>query len=105
MEQHFLTINAPADVEPWRRLLSKNTPGTLPPSIPIFLAQGSDDRVILPKVTPDYAATFCKSGSKVRMPLLTGIGHGLAGRAAAPAAIEWMNARFTGAAAPNDCAP
>jgi len=105
MEQHFLTVNDPADVEPWRTLLLKNTPGTLPPSIPLFLAQGADDRVILPKVTQDYAATLCKGGSKVRMLLLTGIGHGLAGRAAAPAAIEWMSARFAGEAAPNDCAP
>ena len=105
MEQHFLTVNDPADIEPWRTLLLKNTPGTLPPSIPLFLAQGADDRVILPKVTQDYAATLCKAGSKVRMLLLTGIGHGLAGRAAAPAAIEWMSARFAGEAAPNDCAP
>jgi pimeloyl-ACP methyl ester carboxylesterase len=105
MEQHFLKVNDPADVEPWRTLLLKNTPGTLPPSVPIFLAQGSDDRVILPKVTQDYAATLCKAGSKVRVLFLPGIGHGLAGRAAAPAAVAWINARFAGEAAPNDCAP
>jgi len=105
MQQYFLTVNDPADVEPWRTLLLKNTPGTLSPTIPIFLAQGSDDRVILPKVTQHYVATLCKAGSKLRMLLLTGVGHGIAGRAAAPAAIEWMNARFTGEAPPNDCAP
>jgi pimeloyl-ACP methyl ester carboxylesterase len=105
MQHYFLTGNDPADVEPWRTLLSTNTPGTLPPTIPIFLAQGSDDRVVLPKVTQDYAATLCKAGSKVRMLFLTGVGHGIAGRAAAPAVIEWMNARFSGEAPADDCAP
>jgi hypothetical protein len=47
MEQHFLTVNDPADVEPWRTLLLKNTPGPLPPNISDLSCAGSDDRVIL----------------------------------------------------------
>jgi hypothetical protein len=43
LEQHFLTVEAPAQIEPWHSLLEKNTPGTLLPDIPVFLAQGATD--------------------------------------------------------------
>jgi acetyl esterase/lipase len=103
LEEHFLTVERPGDVEPWRSLLKKNTPGTLPPDIPVFLVQGTDDVVIRPKVTQDYAAMLCKAGSKVQMLLLPGVGHGLAAHDGAFAAIEWMTARFAGEKAPDDC--
>jgi hypothetical protein len=34
LEQYFLTAKDPADIEPWRSLLVKNTPGALPSEIP-----------------------------------------------------------------------
>ncbi len=46
LEQGFLSVNDPADVEPWRSLLGRNTPGTLPPDLPIVLAQGTSDEFI-----------------------------------------------------------
>ena len=46
LEQGFLSVNDPADVEPWRSLLARNTPGTLPPDLPIVLAQGTSDEFI-----------------------------------------------------------
>jgi pimeloyl-ACP methyl ester carboxylesterase len=103
LEQAFLLVKHPADVEPWHTLLIQNTPGTLPPNIPVFLAQGTADEIIRPKVTQDYAASLCKAGSKVRMLLLPNVGHGLAGPDSAGAAVEWMSARFAGEAAPDDC--
>jgi pimeloyl-ACP methyl ester carboxylesterase len=102
-EQYFLKVQHPADVEPWHTLLEKNTPGTLPPDVPVFLAQGTIDPIIKPEVTQDYAARLCKVGSKVKALELPNIGHGLAGRAAAPYAVEWMTARFAGEPAPDDC--
>jgi alpha-beta hydrolase superfamily lysophospholipase len=103
LEQYFLTVEHPADVEPWHSLLKKNTPGTLPPAIPVFLAQGTADPIIKPKVTQDYATTLCRAGTKLRMLYLPNIGHGIAGRAAAPDAVDWMTARFAGEPAPDDC--
>ena len=101
--EYFLTVDHPADVEPWHRLLVENTPGALPPSIPVFLAQGTIDPVIKPEVTRDYATRLCKAGSKVKTLALPNVGHGFAGRAAAPEAVDWMTARFAGEPAPNDC--
>jgi acetyl esterase/lipase len=79
------------------------TPGTLPPDIPVFLAQGTIDPIIKPEVTQDYAAKLCKAGSKVETLALPNVGHGWAGRATAPYAVAWMTARFAGEPAPDDC--
>jgi pimeloyl-ACP methyl ester carboxylesterase len=103
LEQYFLTVEHPGDVEPWHTLLEQNTPGTLPPDIPIFLAQGTSDPIIRPEVTQHYATALCKAGSKVKALELPNVGHGIAGRAAAPYAVEWMTARFAGEPAPDDC--
>src|ERR1700690_2506774 len=53
LEKYFLTTKHPSDVEPWHMLLANNSPGTLPPEIPVFLAQGTNDVIIRPKVTQD----------------------------------------------------
>jgi acetyl esterase/lipase len=103
LEDHFLKVEHPADIEPWRTLLEKNTPGTLPPDVPVFLGQGTIDPVIKPEVTQAYAARLCKAGSKVRLLKLPNVGHGWAGRDASPDAVDWMTARFAGEPAPDDC--
>jgi pimeloyl-ACP methyl ester carboxylesterase len=104
LQQYFLTTRHPSDVEPWHGLLAENSPGALPPEIPVFLAQGTDDVIIHPKVTEDYEARLCHSGSKVRMLLMPNIGHGRAAQASTQAMLEWTGDRFAGAPAPDDCA-
>ena len=105
LEQHFLTVEGPANTEPWHSLLEKNTPGPLPPEIPVFLAQGTNDQIIRPAVTQDYMSKLCKAGSKVRMVVLQDIGHGRAAQASTMAAADWMTDRFAGEPPPNDCGP
>jgi pimeloyl-ACP methyl ester carboxylesterase len=104
LQQYFLTTKHPSDVEPWHGLLAENSPGALPPEIPVLLAQGTDDVIIHPKVTEDYEARLCHSGSKVRMLLMSNIGHGRAAQASTQAMLEWTSDRFAGAPAPDDCA-
>jgi acetyl esterase/lipase len=104
LEQYFLTRKHPSDVEPWRTLLTENSPGALPPEIPVFLAQGTDDVIIHPDVTKAYAAKLCKAGSKVHMLSMPNIGHGRAAQASTEAMLEWTSDRFAGALAPDDCA-
>jgi pimeloyl-ACP methyl ester carboxylesterase len=103
LEKYFLTTKHPSDVEPWHTLLAENSPGTLPPEIPVFLAQGTNDVIIRPKVTQDYAAALCRAGSKVRILSLPNIGHGRAAQASTEAVLDWTRARFAGKAAPDDC--
>jgi pimeloyl-ACP methyl ester carboxylesterase len=103
LEQYFLTVKAPAEIEPWRSLLQKNTPGVLPPDIPVFLAQGTIDQIIRPDVTRDYMSTLCRAGSKVKMLMMPSIGHGRAAQVSTIPAVNWTTDRFAGEEPPNDC--
>jgi pimeloyl-ACP methyl ester carboxylesterase len=103
LEQYFLNTKHPSDVEPWHTLLAQNSPGILPAGIPVFLAQGTDDAIIRPKVTQDYAAALCGAGSKVRILTIPNIGHSRAAQASTQAVLDWMSDRFAGKDAPNDC--
>ena len=104
LELYFLSTKGPADLEPWHSLLAKNTPDTLPPEIPVFVAQGEKDLIVRPKVTQDYVTKLCGAGSKVRMLTLPNIGHGRAAQASTPAAVDWVTDRFAGKSPPDDCA-
>jgi acetyl esterase/lipase len=104
LERSFLSVKNPAELEPWRALANDNTPGPLPPDIPLFVAQGTADQLVRPAVTQDYIARACRAGDKVRWLLMPGVGHGFAARNAATAAVAWMAGRFAGEAAPDDCA-
>jgi pimeloyl-ACP methyl ester carboxylesterase len=103
LETSFLTVKNPADLEPWRSLAADNTPQPMTRDIPLFIAQGSADQLVRPAVTEDYVARSCRAGDKVRFLVMPGVGHGSAGRDSAKEAVQWISARFAGAAAPNDC--
>jgi pimeloyl-ACP methyl ester carboxylesterase len=103
LEQHFLSVSNIAVVEPWRSLAMRNTPGVLPPRIPLFLAQGTTDDIVHPDVTRAYMQRQCRAGSKVTMMWVQGVGHGFVARDSADAAVTWMMDRFAGQPAPSDC--
>jgi alpha-beta hydrolase superfamily lysophospholipase len=103
LNRSFLKVNNFSDVEPWRSLLAANTPGTLPTTIPIFVAQGTADKLVLPPITLGYVATLCRAGSSVQLDSLPGVGHLFAARNSAAATIDWMAGRFAGTAAPSNC--
>ncbi|WP_244539695.1 lipase family protein [Methylobacterium sp. 174MFSha1.1] len=103
LDRSFLSVDDLADREPWRALLARNTPGPLPPRIPVFLAQGAADTLVLPRVTQDYREQLCRAGSRVEYDLVPGVGHLSIAREAAPAALDWIGDRFAGAPAPSNC--
>jgi acetyl esterase/lipase len=103
LEQNFLSVQNIAVVEPWKTLAQHNTPGPLPGGVPLFLAQGTTDDLVRPDVTAAFMQRQCGSGVSVRMLLLPGVGHGLAGRKSADAAVAWIADRFAGIPAPSDC--
>ena len=103
LEQHFLAVPNIATVEPWHTLAAHNTPGPLPATMPLFLAQGTTDTIVAPDVTRAYMQQQCKAGGKVTMTWLPGVGHGLVAADSANAAVTWMMDRFAGQPAPSDC--
>jgi acetyl esterase/lipase len=103
LNQSYLTVNNFTGLEPWSGLLASNTPGTLPPSIPVFLAQGMKDTLVRPAVTENYMQGLCQAGSAVQWDPVPGSGHLFVARDSAGAAIGWIAARFEGTPAPSSC--
>jgi acetyl esterase/lipase len=54
LEKKFLVGGNFYTAEPWRSLLDSNTPGALPPNVPLFLAQGGADELVQWQMTMDY---------------------------------------------------
>jgi acetyl esterase/lipase len=103
LERKFLAVEDLAEAEPWRLLLARNTPGTLPSVIPVFLAQGTADTLVRPEVTRSYMTSLCRAGSAVRMVLLPKIGHAFIARDIAGDAIDWIADRFAGVPPATNC--
>lgn len=103
LQKRFLLVGNLTGIEPWRTLLAENTVGPLPPSIPIFIAQGAADKTVDPPVTQAYMQGLCRAGSRVRMLVLQGVGHGAIAMKSALTAVGWISERFAGAPAPTDC--
>lgn len=103
LERSFLRVENLTSVEPWRGLLAENSPGPLPPAIPVFVAQGTADALVRPTVTAAYVAALCRRGSKVRFDLIAGTGHAFIARDTAPDAVVWIASRFSGGTPPDDC--
>jgi acetyl esterase/lipase len=103
LRQQFLRVDDITRVEPWRSLLLENIPGTLPPDVPVFVAQGDADRLVLPAVTKAYVQRLCHAGSKVQYLSMPGVKHGWAGADSALPAVAWMGDRFAGMPAPDTC--
>jgi acetyl esterase/lipase len=103
LEQKFLSVSDFYKAEPWRSHITGNSPGPLPPDIPLFLAQGGADELVRPQVTQDYEKRQCAAGGRAQMLVLPAANHGFIARDAAASAVEWMTDRFAGFPAPSDC--
>jgi acetyl esterase/lipase len=103
LAQAFLSNDKFAAAEPWRSLLRANTPGPLPRQIPVFIAQGMTDGLVLPRVTRDYVSRLCANGSAVAFDPVPNTGHGFVAFKASNAAVAWMADRFAGRRAPSSC--
>ncbi len=104
LQQYFLTVEGPASTEPWRSLLKQNTPGPLPPDIPVFLAQGTIDQIIRPDVTRDYMKKLCQAGRPREIaPCCPISATGRAAQESTMEVVHWTADRFTQEALPSDC--
>jgi hypothetical protein len=66
LARSFLKVENISVVEPWRSLLLTNSPGILPVALPLFLAQGTEDTLVLPAVTQSYMQKLCNAGNAVQ---------------------------------------
>lgn len=102
LEKQFL-LKDPTKIEPWRGQMIRNTPGRMPLPAPVFIAQGTVDKIVRPAVTKAYAKGLCRQGTAVRLVLLPAVNHRFIADDAAQTAVAWMAARFAGSPAPTTC--
>jgi acetyl esterase/lipase len=101
-KEKFLKVD-PTEVEPWRSLMLRNTPGQAPSGGPVFLAQGTADTTVPPDITKRFGAALCKQGVKVSFVVMPGVSHTYAARNSVNAALQWFGDRFRGAPPHSDC--
>jgi len=100
--QQFFRTN-PLDDPAWRRALEEQTPPPMPASMPVFIAQGTNDEVVLPWPNAMVADQWCRAGSTVAMLWLGDVNHMAAAQVAGPSAFQWIFQRFAGAPAQSTC--
>jgi len=93
----------PVTAGPWRAFAESETPPPLPASMPVFLAQGTADEVVLPWPNAELMQSWCRAGSAISMLWLGGVNHNAAAVTAGPAAVWWLADRFADRPAPRTC--
>ena len=83
--------------------MHENTPDALPSHLPVFIAQGDADNLVLPNVTRHYVEKLCRNGSAVAYDPVPNTGHGFVAFRASNAVVDWIADRFAGAPAPTSC--
>ena len=100
--QNFFTVN-PSDNPGWADLIAEQTPPPMPADMPVFIAQGTADDVVLPWPQAMLQEQWCQAGSTLTMEWLGGVNHVEAAIVAGPAARVWIADRFAGRPAPRTC--
>jgi pimeloyl-ACP methyl ester carboxylesterase len=95
LQRKFLKAD-PTETEPWQSLMRQNTPGGESTAAPVFIAQGSEDKIVRPQITSNFVAHLCGKGGRVTFAELPGVDHMLAARKSASTAIAWIDERFHG---------
>lgn len=93
----------PTEIEPWKSIMERNTPGQEPAGAPVFIAQGSADTTVRPEITKQFGEVLCKQGTRVQYVVLPGVTHTFAAKDSVGQALAWITERFRGAPAPSVC--
>lgn len=87
------TVSDPTTTQPWKDLLAENSAGQVAFDAPLFVAQGLDDRLILPADTAAFVANERSLGMDVTEHTVAGATHGTIAYLALPALMRWLDAR------------
>lgn len=102
LQVRFLEAD-PWAIPPWDTVLTENTPGAVPLTVPVLIAQGTADTVVWPGVTADWVAAQCRAGVTIDERRYEGRTHTEIARASADDVRAWISDRFAGRRAPSSC--
>lgn len=103
LSKDYLMVSDITAVEPWKDLMAENSTGTLPASLPVFLAQGTTDTTVPEDVTANYMSKICDAGSAVTMELKLGVGHLDIAKDSASEFVTWLGNLDTGTPVTDNC--
>jgi acetyl esterase/lipase len=90
-------------IQPWARISRQNSPAARDYGVPFLIAQNPKDVIVGPAVTLAFTRKLCRSGARVRYISITGQGHETSARDTTTQTLDWVDARFAGKPARNDC--
>jgi pimeloyl-ACP methyl ester carboxylesterase len=89
--------------EPLRLFASRNDPGTVLAPGPMLIAQGKADKTIPPALTAQLDQHLCAIGQRVDFRTYPGVSHDGIPAASQRDVLAWVDARFAGEPAPDNC--
>lgn len=90
-------------IQPWAGIARANSPAAVPYGVPFLIAQNPADVIVAPAITRGFARRLCRAGGKVRFIDIRGKGHETSAADSKTATLDWIDARFAGAAPPSNC--
>lgn len=102
LKNKFLNQN-PLKIPGWSEAIADNSITSLNAATPALIIQGGLDVVVLPQVTQQFVRSSCRAGATVKYIELGTYGHGGSAEASVNQAVNWINDRFRGLAAPSSC--
>lgn len=100
--QRFFSVD-PGDVPAWADAAVDQTPSPMPPAMPVLIAQGTADEVVLPWPNAIVQEEWCRAGSTISVLWMGGIGHMAAATTAGPQVVPWIADRFADRPAARTC--
>lgn len=102
LHEDFFSID-PLQVASWADIVTEQTPPPLPASMPVLLAQGTADDVVLAWPNALLQEQWCAAGSSLDALWMGGVNHMKAAITAGPQVVTWIADRFAGRPAPRAC--
>lgn len=100
--QNFFEVD-PMTEPNWAAFVAEQTPPPLPTDMPVFLAQGMADEIVLAWPNAKLQESWCDAGSTISSVWMGGVGHLAAATTSGPSAVAWIADRFAGLPAPSSC--
>ena len=94
---------AKPDLTNFLKFGAKNEPGTLKISAPTLVVQGTADVTVFPATTDALARQLCAKGNVLTYTAIPDADHEGSMVLGKAAALKWVDDRFAGKAAPNEC--
>ena len=96
-------VRGKPDIAAFRSFATLNEPGRLEITAPTLIIQGTDDVTVFPQATDALARQLCERGNVLAYKPVAGADHDGSMKLGGGLAQDFIDARFAGKKAENDC--